>query len=181
MSNVQEVVHRCIHPLTKITSNQARWVNKHGSLKLKDLVPEGDFQWQLALDPCNDKAATLHSIKLAPSSSFTNRANIDQAATLTLKLHMQDPHWEFTEIIFNPDASTRVYTELPQHNAPIGNLIMAQVDLADRKLATITIRIPSQHPQMDLSPSSPVFEFFVRGKHLQTGQYFCTEEINILT
>ncbi|KZN63933.1 hypothetical protein [Pseudoalteromonas luteoviolacea] len=179
MSVVQEMVHRCVHPLTKITANQVIWKNTSGSAKLRTLIPNDDAQWQLALDPCSDKAANFHSIKIAPSSSFKNRTNLEQAAKLTLKLHMQDPNWEFAEIIFNPDASTRVYMERPSDSPPEEKLITAQVDLSERKLATLVIDVPALHPQLDLSSNAPIFEFFIRGKHLKTGRYFCTEEINI--
>ncbi|KZN40889.1 hypothetical protein N482_20980 [Pseudoalteromonas luteoviolacea NCIMB 1942] len=52
--------------------------------------------------------------------------------------------------------------ERPSDSVPEEKLITAQVNLSERKLATIVIDIPAQHPQLDLSPSAPIFEFFWR-------------------
>ncbi|KZN33658.1 hypothetical protein [Pseudoalteromonas luteoviolacea] len=180
MSANQEI-SRCIHPLTKISKSQLLRINENDTEKLKQLLPKEDFLWQLALDPCSHESAFLHSLQIAPNISFVDRRDISQPANLCLKLFMQDPHWEFAEIIFNPDATTLVHTHSPSLELPPEEKhVTASVDLSNKSLAIINIQVPAHHPITDFSSSSPLFEFFVRGKHLESGKLFCTAQPNIL-
>ncbi|MCF2858353.1 hypothetical protein L1286_12770 [Pseudoalteromonas sp. SMS1] len=57
----------------------------------------------------------------------------------------------------------------------------ASIDLSNKKRAIIDINVPARHPLTDFSMGSPILEFYIRGRHLESGKTFCTALPNVLS
>ncbi|AOT11122.1 hypothetical protein [Pseudoalteromonas luteoviolacea] len=176
MSDIRNSIYRCVHPIVNASDDAILWQNKTAFLQYRELVKPDDKYWQVKLDPCSHEKALLHSLQIYPTISFEDRTTPNISTVLTLELEMQDPNWEFADIIFVPQSLVNQETE--NMGQPTQPRILADVNLANKRKAIIRYNIEAGHPLTDLSLRSAIFEFFIRGKNLKTGHYHTTDGPN---
>ncbi|KID56193.1 hypothetical protein JF50_18130 [Pseudoalteromonas luteoviolacea] len=175
MSDIRSSIYRCVHPVVSTSDSATRWQDKTAFLQYRELIKPDDKYWLVKLDPCSHDKAFLHSLQVYPNISFADRTP-NVTTVLTLELEMQDPSWEFADIIFVPHSLVNLETtNAEQSTEP---RILANVNLANKRKAIIQYHIEADHPLTDLSLRSAIFEFFIRGKNLHTGHYHTTDGPN---
>ncbi|KZN52711.1 hypothetical protein [Pseudoalteromonas luteoviolacea] len=170
-------IYRCVHPIIDTTEPVPLWFTTSSFSQHSALIDPDDRVWQIELDPCSHSNARLHSLQIAPAVNFVDRSNTQTPHSLSLELVMQDPNWEFVDIIFPPSSSV-IPVELASETDSTQPRILVDVNVTNKQKALINYTIEAGHSLRDLSLRSNIFKFFIRGKNLSTGLFHTTDGPN---